>query len=165
MQTLHTVLVVVQVLVALGLIGFILIQHGKGADAGAAFGSGASATVFGSRGSGNFLTRGTTVLAFIFLLNSLALAWIARQRIDNQQSLMDHGEAALTEPAGASSAAPDDSASTTSAAAPAEGAATASDIPVDAATAADAAAAPEQAADVPVAPEQAADVPAAPPSQ
>ena len=65
---------------AIALIGFILIQHGKGADAGAAFGSGASATVFGAAGSGNFLTRTTTALAFVFLLNSLALAWMAKER-------------------------------------------------------------------------------------
>jgi len=73
MQTLQTVLFVIQVLVAVGLIGFILLQQGKGADAGAAFGSGASSTVFGARGSGNFLTRTTSVLAFLFLLNSLVL--------------------------------------------------------------------------------------------
>ena len=65
---------------AIALIGFILIQHGKGADAGAAFGSGASATVFGAAGSGNFLTKTTTALAFVFLLNSLALAWMAKER-------------------------------------------------------------------------------------
>ena len=67
-------------LCAIALIGFILVQHGKGADAGAAFGSGASATVFGAAGSGNFLTRTTTALAFVFLLNSLVLAWMARER-------------------------------------------------------------------------------------
>ena len=69
-----------QVICAIALIGFILIQHGKGADAGAAFGSGASATVFGAAGSGNFLTKTTTALAFVFLLNSLVLAWMAKER-------------------------------------------------------------------------------------
>ncbi len=88
LATLQTVLLVVQVLVALGLIGFILIQHGKGADAGAAFGSGASNTVFGAQGSGNFMTRTTTILAFVFLANSLALAYIARERVTQGQSLM-----------------------------------------------------------------------------
>ena len=80
METLQALLLVVQVLCAIALIGFILLQHGKGADAGAAFGSGASATVFGAAGSGNFMTRTTTALAFVFLLNSLILAWIARQQ-------------------------------------------------------------------------------------
>ncbi len=71
-----TVLVVVQVLVSVALIGLILIQHGKGADAGAAFGSGASGTVFGSRGSANFLSRATGVLATLFFLTSLSLAYV-----------------------------------------------------------------------------------------
>jgi len=91
METLQTVLLVVQVLVAIGLIGIILIQHGKGADAGAAFGSGASSTVFGAQGSGNFLTRTTSVLALIFLVNSLALAYISSERIREDKSLMQGG--------------------------------------------------------------------------
>jgi preprotein translocase subunit SecG len=73
----QTVLVVVHLLLALGLVGLILLQHGKGADAGAAFGSGASATVFGSRGSANFLSRTTAVLAAAFFATSLALAYFA----------------------------------------------------------------------------------------
>ena len=81
-QSLQLVLLVFQVVVAVTLIGFILIQHGKGADAGAAFGSGASSTVFGSQGSGNFLTKATAVLAFLFLSNSLLLGYIATQRVD-----------------------------------------------------------------------------------
>lgn len=72
----YTVLVVVQVLVAVGLVGLILLQHGKGADAGAAFGSGASGTVFGSRGSANFLSRATAWLATVFFAVSLALAYL-----------------------------------------------------------------------------------------
>jgi len=79
-ETLQALLLVVQVICAIALITFILIQHGKGADAGAAFGSGASATVFGAAGSGNFMTRTTTALAFVFLLNSLVLAWMAKQQ-------------------------------------------------------------------------------------
>ncbi|WP_408648039.1 preprotein translocase subunit SecG [Thiocapsa bogorovii] len=66
-----------QVFLSLGLIGLILIQHGKGADAGAAFGSGASATVFGARGSGSFLTRTTGIMATMFFLTSMALAYYA----------------------------------------------------------------------------------------
>lgn len=88
MQTLQTVLFIVQVLVSAGLIGFILLQQGKGADAGAAFGSGASSTVFGARGSGNFLTRTTSVLAFIFLTNCLVLGYLASQQVKVQGSLM-----------------------------------------------------------------------------
>jgi preprotein translocase subunit SecG len=72
----YTLLVIAQVLVAIGLIGLVLIQHGKGADAGAAFGSGASGTVFGSRGSANFLSRSTAWLAAIFFCLSLALAYL-----------------------------------------------------------------------------------------
>ena len=89
METLQTLLFVLQVLVALALIGFILIQHGKGADAGAAFGSGASSTVFGSSGSGNFMTRATTILALVFLVNSLGLSYIATQRARQETSLIN----------------------------------------------------------------------------
>lgn len=72
----YTVLMIVQVLTAVGLVGLILLQHGKGADAGAAFGSGASGTVFGSRGSANFLSRATSWLATVFFAVSLALAYL-----------------------------------------------------------------------------------------
>ena len=75
----QTILTIVQVFLSLGLIGLVLIQHGRGADAGAAFGSGASATVFGSRGSGSFLSRATAVLAALFFLTSMALAYYAAQ--------------------------------------------------------------------------------------
>lgn len=84
----QTILTVFQVFLSLGLIGLILIQHGKGADAGAAFGSGASATVFGSRGSGSFLTRTTAVLATIFFLTSMALAYYATKGAE-PPTLMD----------------------------------------------------------------------------
>ena len=70
----YTILIIVQVLIAIGLVVLILLQHGKGADAGAAFGSGASSTVFGSQGSSSFLTRTTAVLATLFFVNSLALS-------------------------------------------------------------------------------------------
>ncbi len=89
MESLQLILLVFQVVVAISLIGFILIQHGKGADAGAAFGSGASSTVFGSQGSGNFLTRATAVLAFLFLSNSLALGYMATQRVVEPTSIME----------------------------------------------------------------------------
>ncbi len=76
----YNILLIVQVIVALGIIGFVLVQHGKGADAGAAFGSGSSGSVFGSRGASNFLTRSTAILAVVFFLNSMALAWIVSNR-------------------------------------------------------------------------------------
>lgn len=84
----QTILTVVHLLLAVGLIGLILLQHGKGADAGAAFGSGASATVFGARGSGSFLTRTTAVLATLFFLTSIALAYYAT-KVGEPQGLMD----------------------------------------------------------------------------
>lgn len=72
----YTVLVVVQVIVAIGLIVLVLLQQGKGADAGAAFGSGSSGTVFGARGAANFLSRTTAWLAAVFFGTSLALAYV-----------------------------------------------------------------------------------------
>ncbi len=97
METVHTLLFVLQVLVAVALIIFILIQHGKGADAGAAFGGGgSSSTVFGSQGSGNFMTKVTTVLAIIFLSNSLLLAYLATQSMSEPAvSLLDQPEIVL----------------------------------------------------------------------
>ena len=70
---------IVHVLISAALIGLVLIQHGKGADAGAAFGSGASGTVFGSRGSSSFLTKITAVLAAGFFITSLSLAILGGQ--------------------------------------------------------------------------------------
>ena len=70
---------VVHVLAALALIALVLLQQGKGADAGASFGSGASQTVFGASGTGNFLTRATTIAATIFFITSLSLAIFARE--------------------------------------------------------------------------------------
>ncbi len=96
-ESLHLVLLVFQVVVAASLIGFILIQHGKGADAGAAFGSGASSTVFGSQGSGNFLTKTTAVLAFLFLSNSLLLGYMATQRVEAPISLMENEAVVIEE--------------------------------------------------------------------
>jgi len=100
METVHTLLFVLQVLVAVALIGIILVQHGKGADAGAAFGSGSSSTVFGSQGSGNFMTKMTTILAVIFLSNSLFLAYLASNSMDEgPTSLLDQPEIAIEQDA------------------------------------------------------------------
>lgn len=74
---LYSLLLILEVLFAIGVIGLVLLQHGRGADAGAAFGSGASATVFGARGSTSFLSRATAVLATLFFINSLTLAYLA----------------------------------------------------------------------------------------
>ena len=73
----HTIAVVVQVLSALGVIALVLIQHGKGADMGAAFGSGSSGSLFGATGSANFLSRLTAVLAATFFISTLGLAFLA----------------------------------------------------------------------------------------
>jgi preprotein translocase subunit SecG len=75
MNVLLTIVLAVQILAALGMIGLILIQHGKGADMGAAFGSGASGSLFGASGSANFLSRTTAVLAAVFFVCTLALAY------------------------------------------------------------------------------------------
>lgn len=75
---LHTIILIVHVFLALAIIGLVLMQRGKGAEAGAAFGAGASGTVFGASGSANFLSRTTAVLATLFFLTSLALAYLAR---------------------------------------------------------------------------------------
>ena len=80
MQWLLTVVVVVQMLAALVMIGLVLIQHGKGADMGASFGSGASGSLFGATGSANFLSRSTAVCAAIFLACTLALAYFGNLR-------------------------------------------------------------------------------------
>jgi len=80
MNALFTFIVVVQVLSALTIIGLVLLQHGKGADMGAAFGSGASGSLFGASGSSNFLSRSTGVAAAIFFCATLALAFIGNQR-------------------------------------------------------------------------------------
>ncbi len=82
MENLNSILLVTQVILSISLIVLILMQHGKGADAGAAFGSGASSTVFGARGSGNFMTRTTTVLAALFFAVCMALAYIAVNRAE-----------------------------------------------------------------------------------
>lgn len=80
----QTVLLVIHVLLALSLVGLVLVQRGKGADIGAAFGSGASSTVFGSRGSGSFLTRMTAIVATLFFVTSLTLAYMSGQQVERK---------------------------------------------------------------------------------
>lgn len=77
----ETVILIVHALTAVTLVALILLQQGKGADMGAAFGSGASSTVFGSQGSASFLTRATGILATVFFLTSLTLAYFTNQGV------------------------------------------------------------------------------------
>ncbi|UCE88762.1 MAG: preprotein translocase subunit SecG [Pseudomonadota bacterium] len=87
---LHNVILVLHVLIAASLVGLVLLQQGKGADVGAAFGSGASSTVFGSQGSASFLTRTTGILAALFFVTSLSLAYLAT-RAAQPTSVLDTG--------------------------------------------------------------------------
>jgi preprotein translocase subunit SecG len=88
----ETVLIGVHFLIAVALIGFILMQHGKGADMGAAFGSGASGSLFGAAGSANFLSRTTAILATVFFLSSLGLTYLATNH-EAARDLMQQGVA------------------------------------------------------------------------
>jgi preprotein translocase subunit SecG len=80
MQDWTNLIIVLHVLIALAIIGLVLLQHGKGADMGSGFGGGASASLFGATGSANFLSRTTAVLATLFFLSSLGLAYLATSR-------------------------------------------------------------------------------------
>jgi preprotein translocase subunit SecG len=108
MENLNAILLVAQVLLSISLIILVLLQHGKGADAGAAFGSGASATVFGAKGSGNFLTKATAIIATLFFLTCLSLAYLASHRegptsiidsvVDSQPQVMEQPATILQQP-------------------------------------------------------------------
>ena len=102
MNVFLTVILAVQMLSALGMIGLILIQHGKGADMGAAFGSGSSGSLFGASGSANFLSRTTAALAGVFFVCTLALAYFGNLRPVDSGSVLDR--AAVTAPAPAAAA-------------------------------------------------------------
>jgi len=97
MNVLSTIVLAVQMLSALGMIGLILIQHGKGADMGAAFGSGASGSLFGATGGANFLSRTTAVLAAVFFVCTLLLAYLGNARPASTGSVLEG--AAVTAPA------------------------------------------------------------------
>jgi preprotein translocase subunit SecG len=94
----YQALIVFHVLVALSIIGLVLLQQGRGADAGAGFGGGASNTVFGARGSASFLSRTTAVLAAAFFSTSLLLAYLADKQDNKGQDLMDTPAAVRTVP-------------------------------------------------------------------
>ena len=89
MDTIQKAVLITHTLIALGIIALVLLQRGKGADAGAAFGAGASGTVFGARGSGSFFSRATAVLATAFFASSLTLAYLSSQRSVAPDSLLE----------------------------------------------------------------------------
>lgn len=86
----QSALLIVHVLAALGIIVLVLLQQGKGAEMGAAFGGGSSGSLFGATGSANFLSRTTAILAVVFFLTSLGLAYTATSRPTTGGSVMDH---------------------------------------------------------------------------
>ncbi len=101
MNVVLTVVLALQMLSALGLIGLILVQHGKGADMGAAFGSGGSGSLFGASGSANFLSRGTGFLATVFFACTLLLAYFGNAQPRTGRSVLER--AAVTAPAAVAS--------------------------------------------------------------
>jgi preprotein translocase subunit SecG len=110
---LHSIVLGVHLIVAIMIVGLVLLQRGKGAEAGTGFGAGASGTVFGARGSANFLSRATGVLATVFFITSLALAYLSTQRTA-PSSLLDapaqtapaSQEPPTSEPSGATTSPP-----------------------------------------------------------
>jgi preprotein translocase subunit SecG len=85
----HYILSAVQFISCALIIGLVLIQRGKGADAGAGFGAGASGTVFGARGAGTALSRATAILVAVFMVNSLALAYFGTRKVEAPKSILD----------------------------------------------------------------------------
>jgi preprotein translocase subunit SecG len=120
----EVLILLLHVIAAVGVIGLVLLQHGKGADMGAAFGSGSSGSLFGSSGSANFLSRTTAVLAAVFFLTSMGLTYVTSHK-PQQGSVMDSHktEQPATQPPAAAPAANDKPA------APADGSSKAKDIP------------------------------------
>lgn len=105
MNIVLTMVLAVQMLTALGMIGLILVQHGKGADMGAAFGSGGSGSLFGASGSANFLSRTTGVLAAVFFVCTLALAYFGNAQPRTGSSVLEGSAATVKVPAVAASGA------------------------------------------------------------
>jgi len=94
MNGLSTIIVIVQVLSALAIIGLVLLQHGKGADMGAAFGSGSSGSLFGASGSSSFLSKSTAIAAAIFFTATLALVLLNNNRAPSSGGVMENLPAA-----------------------------------------------------------------------
>ena len=99
MNNIQSTVLIIHTLIALSIIGLVLLQRGKGADAGAAFGAGASGTVFGARGASSFFSRVTAVLATAFFATSLTLAYLSSQRTTGPESLLETAPAVETEQA------------------------------------------------------------------
>ena len=108
-QTIQTIVLIVHVFLAVSLIGLVLLQRGKGAEAGAAFGAGASGTVFGAKGSANFLSRTTAVLAALFFFTSLTLAYVSSHRTAPSSIMEQVQTPEQTEPSGGPLVFPEDS--------------------------------------------------------
>lgn len=128
MNAFASVILAVQMLSALGMIGLILIQHGKGADMGASFGGGSSGSLFGASGSANFLSRSTAGLATVFFVATLALAYLSNARPVSSGSVLE-GAAPITAPAPAASGAAGEVPAPAAGQAPAAGAEGAAQIP------------------------------------
>ncbi|HWW05400.1 preprotein translocase subunit SecG [Collimonas sp.] len=143
MNTVFNIIVIVQVLSALTIIGLVLLQHGKGADMGAAFGSGASGSLFGATGSSNFLSKSTGLAAAIFFIATLALVYLGNHRTVASGGVMDNLPAApapaaaipattaapATAPAAASASASVSTSAAASVPAPSTGSAQSNQIP------------------------------------
>ncbi len=101
----RTILTIVQVISALGIVGLVLLQRGKGADAGAGFGAGASGTVFGARGATTGLSRMTAIFAAIFMINSLGLTYMFQRQVQTApESLIERAQEGAAVPAPAQTA-------------------------------------------------------------
>ena len=98
MNLIQSAVLVAHVLAAIAVCGFVLLQHGKGADMGAAFGGGSSGSLFGAAGSANFLSRTTAILATVFFVTSIALTWFGSQQ-GVPQGVMEKGVMERTLPA------------------------------------------------------------------
>ncbi len=141
MNTVFNIIVIVQVLSALTIIGLVLLQHGKGADMGAAFGSGASGSLFGATGSSNFLSKSTGLAAAIFFIATLALVYLGNHRSAVTGGVMENLPAASApapaaaipatsaEPVPASAAASGSASAAASVPAPSTGSAQSNQIP------------------------------------
>ena len=110
---LHSILMVIHFFAAAGIIGLVLLQRGKGAEAGAGFGAGASGTVFGARGAGTALSRATAILAAVFMITSLSLTFFSSRKASAPTSVLE--QAGTTLPAAPAGAAPATSAPATGA--------------------------------------------------
>ena len=109
----YSALLTFHVLLAVGIVALVLVQQGKGADAGAAFGGGGSSSLFGARGSGNFFTRMTAVFATLFFINSLVLAYLGAKDVSTGSVMEDKAPSVLIsdmpgEPSGVSGNSEDD---------------------------------------------------------